>query len=1071
VRADDAVVPIAGAKLKAIVALLALGVPHPVSDERLIEEIWADDAPANPANALQAQISTLRRLLGRDGVERRGPGYVLAAGPDDVDTIRLERLIRAGREAVAGAGPGGDGTGDPHTGARHFHTALALVRGPPLDDLVDFRFARDAATRLDELVFDAHEGLMETRLAIGAHTEVVATLTGLVRAHPLRERFHAQLILALYRCGRQADALRAYQDARTALIEQLGVEPGPELRALESAVLGHDRALDAPVRRPAADAAAPADPFPTTPGRLPLVGRDADLAVLRQDLDAARSGHGRVTLVGGEPGIGKTRLVEELTAEATGQGATTVWGRCYEGRGAPPFWPWTQIADGLLAAFDDATLVAALGNGAADLAQIVPEVKDLVDDYAPPPPVDPASARFRLYRAVSGFVRRLSHVRPLLLVVDDLHWADEPSLELLTFVASEIDDAGLLVIGTYRNIDPALGGELAEALVALGRRPVVRRVDLAGLDVDGLGELLSAAGSRPSDDLLALVHRRTQGNPFFVTELLRLLPSGAGGAAGRSLPAATDRVSQAVPAGVKGVIRQRLTRLPDATAHTLGFAATLGQAFDLAVLAASVEVDGATLLDHLEPAIEAGVLVDNPGGTSRYRFSHGLVNETIYDDMGVARQARTHHRIARTLEVHHGGTSGPHLLAMAAHWFRAVPAAPPDKGIDRAVEAAAWATAHVAHQEAEQQLRAALELIAGMPEGRDRSVRELEVQDLLSILLITSTSYTDPEFGRVCARVRELCEEVDDHALLVPAMWRLSMHHLMKSDIAAGVALAHQLLDGQGSGETAAKLAGHLSLALMTHSSGDQRAARPHFDRAVDMCDAGHAATMVRSVTEDPPVVARVFSAVNLWLLGEEGRAETAVLDAFYAAAGDSIHSWAAMVAVWGASTISMLRCEPAVTLKRCDDGIALAVAGGYGLGVPYMTVNRGWALAALGDLDAGVAQVLEGAAIADAFGARYMRPVFHAVHAEVCLMGGRLDDAIAAVDAGLAMVEASGERWFEVELLRLRGEVLAALGGPGATGAALAEIQRAIDVADVQGAIGLRRRAEAGLARVTAAG
>jgi DNA-binding SARP family transcriptional activator len=1067
VRTSDAAVPIAGAKLKAIVALLALGAPHPVSHERLIEEIWADDPPANPANALQAQISTLRRLLGRDAVERRGPGYVLAVGPDDVDTIRLERLIRAGREAAAngnGSGDGdGNGDGDPHASAQHFHSALALVRGPALDDLADFRFARDAATRLDELVFDAHEGLMDARLAIGAHAEVVAALTGLVRAHPLRERFHAQLILALYRCGRQADALRAYRDARAVLVEELGVDPGPELQALEGAILAHDPALDARVAVRATTAARPADPFPATPGRLPLVGRPDELDGLRLDLDAARAGHGRVTLLGGEPGIGKTRLVEEAAAEAATLGLTVVWGRCYEGRGAPAFWPWIQIVNGLLAAFDHETLVAALGSGGADLAQIVPDVKELIADYQAPPPLDPASAQFRLSQAVSGFVRRLAATRPLLLVVDDLHWADAPSLELLTFLASEIDDVAALVLGTYRNIDPLLGGALAEALVHLGRRPVMRRLDLDGLDVGGLGELLAAAGTRPDDDLLTIVHRRTQGNPFFVTELLRLLPDDG---------TAPDvhTVGRALPAGVKGVIRQRVARLPEGSTRTIGFAATLGQEFDLAVLAASVDVDGATLLDHLEPALDAGIVVDNPSGSTRYRFSHGLVNETIYDDLGIAQRARTHQRIAATLEVHHGDASGPHLVALAAHWFHAVPAAPPDKGIDYAVRAADWAGSHLAHQQAQEQLRAALELIAGMPEGRARSMRELDVQDQLSILLITSTSYTDSEFAQVCARVRELCEEVDDQALMVPALWRLSIHHMMSADIAAGLALGQQLLELHGTGDpAAAEVAGHIGLGLILHSHGDQVAARPHFDRAVEMCDAGHDAALVRSVTEDPPVMARAFSAINLWLLGESDRAEQAAVDAFYLAAREGTHTWATMISVWGASTVSMLRCDPALTLQRCDDGIALAIAGGYGLGVPYMGVNRGWAIAALGDAETGAALILESAAIAHAFGAEYMRPVFHAVHAEVCLMGGRLDDALTSVDEGLAAVDASDERWFESELHRLRGDTLALQGRPGDE--ARGELQLAVAIATAQGALGLVRRAEASLARRPAAG
>ncbi len=221
VRMSGHVVPVAGAKVKAIVALLALSSPHPVSAERLIDEVWDDDLPGNPANSLQAQISSLRRLLGRDAIERRGHGYLLGVGPDDVDAIRLERLVRAGRKAAAD---------DPAIATQRFATACGLVRGPLLGDLDEFRFARETAVRLGELVSGAHEGLVDSRLRLGEHAALVAELRSLVQDHPLHERFHVQLITALYRCGRQADALQAYQHARRVLLEELGVEPCPELR-------------------------------------------------------------------------------------------------------------------------------------------------------------------------------------------------------------------------------------------------------------------------------------------------------------------------------------------------------------------------------------------------------------------------------------------------------------------------------------------------------------------------------------------------------------------------------------------------------------------------------------------------------------------------------------------------------------------------------------------------------------------------------------------------------------------------------------------------------------------------
>jgi DNA-binding SARP family transcriptional activator/tetratricopeptide (TPR) repeat protein len=1049
VRASGVPVPIAGAKLKAIVALLALGAPHPVSHERLIDEVWAEDPVVNPANALQAQISTLRRLLGRDAVERRGQAYMLAAGPDDVDAIRLDRLVRAGRDAAAG--------GDHHAAVQHHQAALQLVRGPPLSGLGDFRFACDAAVALDELVLSSREELMDALLATGAHPQVVTVLTGLVRTHPHRERFQAQLVLALYRSGRQADALRAYQDARTALVEQLGVEPGPELQALEQRVLAQDPSLDLPASVLPPVPTIPDDLVASTPGRLGFVGRELDLRSLLADLEASVTGHGGIVLVGGEPGIGKTRLVEELGTAATARGIPVVWGRCFDGRGAPNFWPWIQVINGLLAAFEPDDLRTALGSSVGEIAQIVPDVKELVADFDPPSPLDPESARFRLCQAIAGFIARLGHIRPVVVVVDDLHWADPPSLQLLTFLASQIADAPVLVIGTYRNIDPALGGALADTLVGLGRNSIVRRVDLSGLDHLGLGQLLTEAGAVPDDDLVATVHRRTEGNPFFATELLRLLPrTGAG----------SPSLTGAVPAGIKGVIRQRVGRLPEPTASTVAVAATLGQAFDLAVLAATVEADGATLLDHLDPAIEAGIIVDNPGGTTRYRFSHGLVNETIYEDLGAARQTRTHHRIARALATHHGETSGPHLLEMATHWFRAVPAADPGHGIDAALAAADWAQAHVAHNQAEEQLRAALELIAGMSEGHGRSLRELEVQDRLSTLLIAATSYSDPEFGRVCARVRELCEEVGESELQVPALSRLQIHYMMSAKIPGGTTIAKQLLQlGQTGGPSSALVAGHVGLALMLHQQGDQAAARPHFDTAIQLFDAGAGDALSASVTEEPVVVVRLFSAINHWLLGNYQAAQGNVDESFAIATDKGRDTWAMAVSFWGQAMLQTLQRDATPAKRTADEGIPLARAGGYGLAVPYLQVCRGWAVASLGEVDAGTAEILEGADLAMAFGAIYMRPVFMALHAEACMMDNRHDDALTSIAEGLAMCENTGERWYESELHRLRGELLTLTGHSQAE--AREELELAMTISTAQGSSALARRAKASLARL----
>lgn len=285
---------VAGRKLQALLAMLALRVPGPVSDDRLLDAVWGDEPPTKPVNALQAQISQLRRVLGADVVARVDTGYALRLRPDAVDALELERLVVEGRTAEAGGDHGG--------AAACFGGAIGLVRGPPLDALDDLPFARDERSRLSELVVSAHEGLIDAELADGRHAEVVDVVGPLVREHPLRERFHAQLMVALYRSGRQSEALRAYQRARETLAEEVGVEPGPELRALERAILAQDPDLAAPISLSPERSQVPM-PTPLSS----FVPRPVELGATLAALGAARL----VTLVG-PAGAGKTRLALEV---------------------------------------------------------------------------------------------------------------------------------------------------------------------------------------------------------------------------------------------------------------------------------------------------------------------------------------------------------------------------------------------------------------------------------------------------------------------------------------------------------------------------------------------------------------------------------------------------------------------------------------------------------------------------------------------------------------------------------------------------------------------------------------
>src|SRR5580704_10577958 len=298
--ADGVPVPVRGAKQRALLALLALHRGRPVSADRLIDVLWGDGQAANPANALQAQIGQLRRTFGAAAILTSEAGYALAVGPDDVDVVRFGQLVAEGRRLA--------GDGKAALASATLGEALGLRRGEPLAEFTDAGFADAERAHLDELTLVAVEARAGADLALGRHGELAGELEPLCRQHPLRERLWELHILALYRAGRQAEALRAYTEVRDRLVGELGIDPGPALRELQARILAQDPSL-APASTPASPAAAPASAGNLRARLSRFVGRDAELAQLRAAVRSSRL----VTLTG-PGGAGKTRLAVEAAA-------------------------------------------------------------------------------------------------------------------------------------------------------------------------------------------------------------------------------------------------------------------------------------------------------------------------------------------------------------------------------------------------------------------------------------------------------------------------------------------------------------------------------------------------------------------------------------------------------------------------------------------------------------------------------------------------------------------------------------------------------------------------------------
>nr|WP_096441155.1 BTAD domain-containing putative transcriptional regulator [Mycobacterium shigaense] len=882
VRQDGVPVAIPGAKPRAILTMLGLHSGSVVSAVTLIELLWDRDPPRTADKALQTHISALRRTLGDGLVLTEGMGWTLAG--TEVDASRYTLAARLGRHAAA--------AGDIGQAVARLEEAMTLWRGTP--ELPDGQRGVSEKTRWIErhaaLVEDRADALLATRRA----AEIIGELEAAVAEAPLRERRWGQLMLALYRAGRQGDALGAYQRARSLLADELGIDPGPELRRLETAIVAQDPSLDTPVAqhlpsvtravtflltdiegstaaweadaaamgvalarhdelveqvvtsrggkliktrgegdatfsvfdRPSAAAAAafelqdaighepwelrepmrvrvalhtgevelrdgdyfgravnraarlrsladggqilcsgataelvidslpddvlltdlgmrklknlprpehvfelrleasddgPDDPEATEPpmerpalpavliGAGPFVGRGSELEQLLLAWQTTLTGGAHTVLIAGEPGVGKTRLAGEWSQRAYGQGAVVLYGRCDEDLGAP-YQPFAEALRSLVPCVGAGRLRAVRGVEA--LLPLVPGLADVLPDLAAPARSDPDTERYALFDAVVAALEITSAAAPVVLILDDLHWAAKPTLLLLRHLLRFGDHARVQIVGTYRNTDLDRSHPLAATLADLHRDGTADRLNLGGLDEDDVTAYVAEAGY-DDEELAHALASVTGGNPFFLIEALRHVEESGG---------VWDQST--LPQGVREAVSRRLSRLPAETNKALAAAAVVGSRFALELVEQVTEQD---LVDPFDEAAKAGILIEEPSG--HYRFNHALVRQSLLAELPSVRRMRLHQRIATTLEALPGADE--ELLAeLAYHYFECAWAGNAVKAVEYSRRAADQAMARLAYEGAadlyDRALHALEEIDDELPD-RDDQVAELLV--------------------------------------------------------------------------------------------------------------------------------------------------------------------------------------------------------------------------------------------------------------------------------------------------------------------------------------------------------
>ena len=439
-----------------------------------------------------------------------------------------------------------------------------------------------------------------------------------------------------------------------------------------------------------------------------FVGRQQEMADLKAALEDAMSGRGRLVMLVGEPGIGKTRTAQELGSHAESQGALVLWGRCYEEEGAPPYWPWLQSLRSYIQQQTPEQLQLEMGPGASDIAEIIPDLRHKLTDLETPPALEPEQARFRLFNSITTFLKNAAQSQPLMLVLDDLHWADRSSLLLLEYIAREIQSSPLLVLGTYRDVEVSSRHPLSVTMGSLIREQLFQRVHLRGLSSPEVARFVEVRGIDPLPRLVQAVHERTEGNPFFAGEVVELLRQ-EGSQEGRGW-------SFGIPEGVRDVIGRRLDRLSQSCNDTLAIASVMGREFHVAPLVRmSGDPPGDRVLAALEEALTAHVIEEVPGSAEGYLFTHALIQETLAGELSAASRMRLHARIAESLEEVYGANSEAHAAELAHHFGQAKPVLGPEKLVRYSLLAGEQALASFAWENAILHFQRGLEAKDGDP--------------------------------------------------------------------------------------------------------------------------------------------------------------------------------------------------------------------------------------------------------------------------------------------------------------------------------------------------------------------
>ncbi|WP_432492635.1 ATP-binding protein [Kineococcus gypseus] len=993
-----------------LLALLLALSGRPVSTDDLIEMLWGDRPPPSALNVVHKYVGSLRRVMEPElparasgsHLLRHGGGYLCRADADVLDLAVFRSLVGAARTAEAG--------GRPEDAVRLYVRALSQWRDRSGHGLTHEPAAAAVFAGLDE---ELHENSIRAAdLAIGcdAALQVLPALRLAARTAPLHERVHASLIRSLTAAGQRAEALAVHARVRARLADELGVEPGDALRA------AHQQALVQRTgrRQLATTRTVPAPPAEARSARAPhqeqVVGRREERTHLHHAARTLLHGGTTVTVIDGEPGAGKTHLLRWTGAEVTTRGGLVAWGRCQEGRGVPSLWPWTSVLQELTAAAPADALASPAAQG---LAPLLVGAGAAVDG-----PVAPdASAQFRLFEQVRTLLAEVAAAGPVLLVVDDLQWADTASLRLLEHLVARAP-RGVGVLAALRDRDPVPGSELARTLAVLARAPGHRRMHLGPLTPGEVAQLVReetgvAIGSGAALD----VHDRTGGNPFFVRELARLgvEPTTAPGAAG---------VQDAVPGSVRDVVASRVAKLEESAARLLRTAALIGRDGELQLLAAVCGLGLDTCLATLEPITALGLLELEGCSGSSVRFAHDLVRESVLHAVPAHETGPLHLRIADALEQLGGDDAV--LERVAHHLWSAGAFAEPRRVATALLRAGRLAVLRTALEAAERWFRLAVQA------ARAAGAAPLELSALGELVAVTGMrSMYGLDSLDLLQRAQHLARELgreEEATMFTFSRWTA---HSQALDTGRSTPIARALHQrAQASSSRLVRAYGLQAWGLQQYSDGDVGAAHTDLLASSHLLAGATSGASGDPVAQDLQLHALAMLAEVSAVHGDEERART-LLDELELRADAQPFA----TTVWAMHTVrtAAMAGRPQRALQGALRGVQADPDASYVFHAPQVRLGLCWARALTGQ---DPAQAL--ARAAELIDTHLTRPVrscaalWLGLHAEMAIAAGELGTAAASLGRAHECLERYGQRYPEGLLLMIDASLMRARGEDG---------------------------------------